>query len=49
MKLQFASLIEDADPTILSACDNSSGGCDNSGCDTCQSGCEGGTESCDGT
>lgn len=49
MELQFSSLMEGAHSTILSACNNASGGCDSSGCDNCQSGCEGGTEGCDGT
>lgn len=39
MQLRFVSLMEGANVTVLSACDNDTGGCDvGGGCDVCQSG-----------
>jgi len=46
MLLEFKTLLDGASSTVLSACDNDSGGCDDSGCDVCQSDCE---SDCDGT
>ena len=45
MELVFSSLLANASPTVLAACDNdcdSGCQCDDNGCDVCQSGCDDG-------